>query len=77
MTLFVPPRPYLSPPDPICAPRPYLCPPRPYLSPPQVIEIDSAWLLEVAPHYYQAKELEDAGARKMPKKLGKTREELG
>ncbi|XP_068524433.1 pre-mRNA-splicing factor ATP-dependent RNA helicase DHX16 isoform X4 [Anas acuta] len=42
----------------------------------QVIEIDSAWLLEVAPHYYQAKELEDAGARKMPKKLGKTREEL-
>uniref|UniRef100_A0A8B9VLE9 RNA helicase n=1 Tax=Anas zonorhyncha TaxID=75864 RepID=A0A8B9VLE9_9AVES len=42
-----------------------------------VIEIDSAWLLEVAPHYYQAKELEDAGTRKMPKKLGKTREELG
>lgn len=43
----------------------------------QVIEIDSAWLLEVAPHYYQAKELEDAGARKMPKKVGKSREELG
>ncbi|XP_055553943.1 pre-mRNA-splicing factor ATP-dependent RNA helicase DHX16, partial [Falco cherrug] len=42
----------------------------------QVIEIDSAWLLEVAPHYYQAKELEDASARKMPKKVGKSREEL-
>ncbi|XP_054039849.1 pre-mRNA-splicing factor ATP-dependent RNA helicase DHX16 isoform X2 [Rissa tridactyla] len=43
----------------------------------QVIEIDSGWLLEVAPHYYQAKELEDASARKMPKKVGKSREELG
>ena len=44
---------------------------------PQVLEIDSAWLLEVAPHYYQAKELEDSGARKMPKKVGKSRQELG
>lgn len=44
---------------------------------PKVIEIDSAWLLEVAPHYYQAKELEDASARKMPRKAGKSREELG
>lgn len=44
---------------------------------PQVIEIDSAWLLEVAPHYYQAKELEDGSGRKMPKKAGKSREELG
>ncbi|XP_074423658.1 pre-mRNA-splicing factor ATP-dependent RNA helicase DHX16 [Larus michahellis] len=43
----------------------------------QVIEIDSGWLLEVAPHYYQAKELEDASTRKMPKKVGKSREELG
>ncbi|NXB58142.1 DHX16 helicase, partial [Struthidea cinerea] len=43
----------------------------------QVIEIDSAWLLEVAPHYYQAKELEDGSGRKMPKKAGKSREELG
>ncbi|XP_053907952.1 pre-mRNA-splicing factor ATP-dependent RNA helicase DHX16 [Cuculus canorus] len=42
----------------------------------QVIEIESAWLLEVAPHYYQAKELEDPNARKMPKKVGKSREEL-
>uniref|UniRef100_A0A8C3UBP5 RNA helicase n=1 Tax=Catharus ustulatus TaxID=91951 RepID=A0A8C3UBP5_CATUS len=43
----------------------------------QVIEIDSSWLLEVAPHYYQAKELEDGSGRKMPKKAGKSREELG
>ncbi|XP_051632340.1 LOW QUALITY PROTEIN: pre-mRNA-splicing factor ATP-dependent RNA helicase DHX16 [Manacus candei] len=43
----------------------------------QVIEIDPSWLLEVAPHYYQAKELEDGSARKMPKKAGKCREELG
>ncbi|XP_023802338.1 putative pre-mRNA-splicing factor ATP-dependent RNA helicase DHX16, partial [Cyanistes caeruleus] len=43
----------------------------------QVMEIDSSWLLEVAPHYYQAKELEDGSGRKMPKKTGKTREELG
>ncbi|XP_013914342.1 PREDICTED: putative pre-mRNA-splicing factor ATP-dependent RNA helicase DHX16 [Thamnophis sirtalis] len=43
----------------------------------QVIEIDSSWLLEVAPHYYKAKELEDASTKKLPKKLGKTREELG
>ncbi|XP_062978331.1 pre-mRNA-splicing factor ATP-dependent RNA helicase DHX16 [Elgaria multicarinata webbii] len=43
----------------------------------QIIEIDSTWLLEVAPHYYKAKELEDASAKKLPKKVGKTREELG
>ncbi|XP_023577699.1 putative pre-mRNA-splicing factor ATP-dependent RNA helicase DHX16 isoform X1 [Octodon degus] len=43
----------------------------------QVLEIESSWLLEVAPHYYKAKELEDSHAKKMPKKLGKTREELG
>ncbi|KAM4878290.1 pre-mRNA-splicing factor ATP-dependent RNA helicase DHX16 isoform 2-T2 [Sylvia borin] len=43
----------------------------------QVMEIDSSWLLEVAPHYYQAKELEDGSGRKMPKKAGKAREELG
>ncbi|XP_043533810.1 pre-mRNA-splicing factor ATP-dependent RNA helicase DHX16 [Chiloscyllium plagiosum] len=43
----------------------------------QVIEIDSGWLLEVAPHYYKSKELQDAASKKMPKKVGKTREELG
>lgn len=43
----------------------------------QVLEIESSWLLEVAPHYYKAKELEDPHTKKMPKKVGKTREELG
>uniref|UniRef100_A0A4W3GF91 RNA helicase n=1 Tax=Callorhinchus milii TaxID=7868 RepID=A0A4W3GF91_CALMI len=43
----------------------------------QVIEIDSAWLLEVAPHYYRSRDLEDAGSKKMPRKPGKSREDLG
>nr|XP_055053012.1 pre-mRNA-splicing factor ATP-dependent RNA helicase DHX16 isoform X1 [Misgurnus anguillicaudatus] len=43
----------------------------------QVIEIDSGWLLEVAPHYYKNKELEDSSTKKMPRKQGKAREELG
>ncbi|KAL7747311.1 hypothetical protein RI367_007365 [Sorochytrium milnesiophthora] len=42
----------------------------------QVIEIDPEWLLQVAPHYYKAKELEEGnkgvgGKRKMPKVEGK------
>jgi pre-mRNA-splicing factor ATP-dependent RNA helicase DHX16 len=37
----------------------------------EVVEIDNAWLLEVAPHYYREKELEDSGTKKMPKALGK------
>uniref|UniRef100_A0A671VR94 Pre-mRNA-splicing factor ATP-dependent RNA helicase DHX16 n=1 Tax=Sparus aurata TaxID=8175 RepID=A0A671VR94_SPAAU len=43
----------------------------------QVIEIESGWLLEVAPHYYKSKELEDSSSKKMPRKQGKTKEELG
>ncbi|XP_077064089.1 pre-mRNA-splicing factor ATP-dependent RNA helicase DHX16 [Siphateles boraxobius] len=43
----------------------------------QVIEIDNGWLLEVAPHYYKNKELEDGSSKKMPRKQGKAREELG
>ncbi|XP_046895351.1 pre-mRNA-splicing factor ATP-dependent RNA helicase DHX16 isoform X2 [Hypomesus transpacificus] len=43
----------------------------------QVIEIDSGWLLEVAPHYYKNKELEDSSSKKMPRKQGKAKEELG
>nr|XP_002122847.2 pre-mRNA-splicing factor ATP-dependent RNA helicase DHX16-like [Ciona intestinalis] len=42
----------------------------------QCIEIDSAWLLEVAPHYYKNKEIEQE-TRKMPRKQGKAAEELG
>ncbi|XP_069054383.1 pre-mRNA-splicing factor ATP-dependent RNA helicase DHX16 isoform X2 [Lepisosteus oculatus] len=43
----------------------------------QVVEIDSSWLLEVAPHYYKSKELEDSASKKMPRQQGKTRDELG
>lgn len=43
----------------------------------QVVEIENGWLLEVAPHYYKAKELEDSSSRKMPKNTGKAKEELG
>ncbi|XP_056396581.1 pre-mRNA-splicing factor ATP-dependent RNA helicase DHX16 [Hyla sarda] len=43
----------------------------------QIIEIDSGWLLEVAPHYYKSRELEDASSKKMPKQAGKSKEELG
>ncbi|KAJ3050520.1 hypothetical protein HK097_008539 [Rhizophlyctis rosea] len=40
----------------------------------QAIEIQSDWLLEVAPHYYKAKELEDDSGKKLPKKTGKAPE---
>ncbi|CAG9863343.1 unnamed protein product [Phyllotreta striolata] len=39
----------------------------------QVIEIESKWLLEVAPHYYKAKELEDSTNKKMPKTVGRSK----
>lgn len=42
----------------------------------QVTEIDSKWLLEVAPHYYQERELEDTLNKKLPKTLGKTSSQL-
>nr|CAI5834056.1 unnamed protein product [Callosobruchus analis] len=38
----------------------------------QVISIDSRWLLEVAPHYYKPKELEDSINKKMPKTMGRS-----
>ena len=41
-----------------------------------VVEIENKWLLEVAPHYYKAKELEDSSVKKMPKQMGKAKEEL-
>jgi pre-mRNA-splicing factor ATP-dependent RNA helicase DHX16 len=41
-----------------------------------VIEIKNDWLLEVAPHYYKERELEDSGSRKMPKGKGKAKQEL-
>uniref|UniRef100_A0A1Q3F626 RNA helicase n=1 Tax=Culex tarsalis TaxID=7177 RepID=A0A1Q3F626_CULTA len=36
-----------------------------------VIEIESKWLLEAAPHYYKPKELEDSTNKKMPKTMGR------
>ena len=41
----------------------------------QVVEIENQWLLEVAPHYYKAKDLVDNSSKKMPKKVGATSEE--
>ncbi len=41
-----------------------------------VVEIENKWLLEVAPHYYKAKELEDSTVKKIPKQMGKEKEEL-
>lgn len=38
----------------------------------QVIEIESKWLLEVAPHYYKPKEIEDSTNKKMPKVVGRS-----
>ncbi|GAB0089419.1 pre-mRNA-splicing factor ATP-dependent RNA helicase DHX16 [Sergentomyia squamirostris] len=37
----------------------------------QVAEIESKWLLEVAPHFYKPKELEDSTNKKMPKTVGR------
>lgn len=37
-----------------------------------VIETEPAWLAEVAPHYYQANELEEETSKKMPKGVGKS-----
>ena len=42
----------------------------------QVLKIENSWLLEVAPHYFNCKELDDASSRKMPKNTGKSRAEL-
>ena len=41
-----------------------------------VIEVKNDWLLEVAPHYFKASELEDSTNKKMPKGRGKAKEEL-
>lgn len=37
----------------------------------QVSEIRPEWLVELAPHYYSKREVEDLGAKKMPKGKGK------
>ncbi|XP_067124027.1 pre-mRNA-splicing factor ATP-dependent RNA helicase DHX16 [Centruroides vittatus] len=42
----------------------------------QLIEIEGQWLLEVAPHYYKPKDIDDSHSKKMPKNTGKSRVEL-
>lgn len=42
----------------------------------QVIEIEGVWLVEVAPHYYKAKDIEDSTNKKMPKNTGKSQSDL-
>ncbi|CAI5464562.1 unnamed protein product [Closterium sp. Yama58-4] len=37
----------------------------------QVVEIKPEWLVEIAPHYYKLKDVEDSGTHKMPKVVGK------
>ena len=39
-----------------------------------VLEIQPQWLVEIAPHYYSQKDVDDAAARKMPKKAGRKAE---
>ncbi|KAL7291442.1 hypothetical protein TKK_0015026 [Trichogramma kaykai] len=41
----------------------------------QVTEIESKWLLEVAPHYYKPKELEDSTNKKVPKVVGRAQKD--
>ena len=41
----------------------------------QLIEIEPKWLTEVAPHFYKSEEIEEL-CKKMPKKVGKSKEEL-
>ncbi|XP_015907708.1 pre-mRNA-splicing factor ATP-dependent RNA helicase DHX16 [Parasteatoda tepidariorum] len=42
----------------------------------QVIEIQGIWLLEAAPHFYKAKDIEDSSNKKMPKNTGKAQADL-
>lgn len=39
-----------------------------------VSEIKAEWLVELAPHYYNKKEIMDQASKKMPKALGKAAE---
>jgi pre-mRNA-splicing factor ATP-dependent RNA helicase DHX16 len=40
----------------------------------QIVEIKSEWLVEIAPHFYKKKELEDDAGKKLPKRVGKAAE---
>lgn len=37
----------------------------------QVTELKPEWLVDIAPHYYQLKDVEDSGAKKMPRGQGR------
>ncbi|KAF5760477.1 putative RNA helicase [Helianthus annuus] len=37
----------------------------------QVSEIKPEWLVEIAPHYYQLKDVEDFASKKMPRGRGR------
>ena len=37
----------------------------------QIVEIKSEWLVEIAPHYYAKKDVEDNDGKRMPKGVGK------
>ncbi|XP_068210643.1 pre-mRNA-splicing factor ATP-dependent RNA helicase DHX16 [Palaemon carinicauda] len=41
-----------------------------------IVTIDGKWLLEVAPHYYRDNEIQDSTNKKMPKVVGKAKEDL-
>ena len=41
----------------------------------QIIKIDPQWLLEVAPYYVKAKDIQEVSNVKMPKKVGTTSEQ--
>ncbi|KAF3331469.1 putative pre-mRNA-splicing factor ATP-dependent RNA helicase DHX16-like protein [Carex littledalei] len=38
----------------------------------QVIELKPDWLVEIAPHYYQLKDVDDTTSKKMPRGQGKS-----
>ena len=40
----------------------------------QCFPIEPAWLVEIAPHYYQQREISDSRSKKMPKGAGKAAE---
>ncbi|XP_020873248.1 pre-mRNA-splicing factor ATP-dependent RNA helicase DEAH1-like isoform X2 [Arabidopsis lyrata subsp. lyrata] len=37
----------------------------------QVTELNPNWLVEIAPHYYQLKDVEDGASKKLPKSIGR------
>ena len=37
----------------------------------QIIEIKNEWLVEIAPHYYKKKDVEDDAGKKLPKAVGR------